>query len=316
MGELDLDRVRGYVEARREEHHIPALAVAVVSAGEILLADGFGVANLEWTAQATSDTAFQLASATKLLTATLLMLLVESGEVRLGASVKEYLTEAPESWARISVRHLASHTSGIPDGVGEVESVEGAVTAAARLPLEYEPGSRVRYGLVDYAVLTRVLEIATSTPFQQLLQLRLLDPLGMSSTRFDNAEELGDQPVRVSDVVPRRASVYNWDGKAQRGYAFLFPRWTYSAGGLYSSAGDLARWAAALDGGDLLSRDSQREMLSRQALTDGTEGPFGVGWIVDEHSGRRVAGHSGGPALADIVRFPEEHLTVVVLTNQ
>lgn len=240
----------------------------------------------------------------------------EGGEIQLDARVAEYLPQVPASWQAITLRHLALHTSGIPDDLGDVRSVEDAVDAASRLPLEYDPGEKVRYGLTDFVVLTRILQTVTGVDFQVLLRDRLLSPLGMTSTRFDNTTELPDHPVRVSNIVPRRASVYDWDRDAQRLFAFLFPAWTYSAGGLYSSASDLAGWAAALDGGNLLTPESLREMWTRQRLNNGGEGPFGIGWIVDEHRGRKVTGHSGGPALADIVRFPDENLIIAVLTNQ
>ena len=316
MVPIDLASIDEYLQARIEEHHIPALSVAIVRDGETLVARAHGVANLEWDAAATPDTSFQLASVTKLLTATLLMALVEDGAVRLDASVLEYLPDAPESWAAITLRHLASHTSGIPDNVGTVASVAEAVEAAAQLPVLHMSGEKVRYGLLDFTVLTQVLETVTGKDFQSLLRDRLLTPLQLTSTRFDNTTELSDQPVRVSDVVPHRASIYEWEGQAQRAYSFLFPAWTYSAGGLLSSAADLARWAAALDGGDFLRPDSLEQMWTPQRLTDGTNGPFGVGWIVDEHRGDKVTGHSGGPALADIVRFPDKKLTIIVLTNQ
>ncbi len=252
MDQDRLTRVDRYLRARMEEHHIPALSIAVVQDGTVLKADAHGLANLEWDTPATPDTAFQLASVTKLLTATLLMMLVEGGEIRLDAPVAEYLPAAPASWRAITPMHLASHTSGIPDDVGDLRSVEDALDAASRLPLEYEPGEKVRYGLNDFVVLTQILQTVTGEDFQVLLRDRLLAPLGMTSTRYDNAVQIQDQPVRVSDVVPHRASVYNWDRDKQQLFAFLFPTWTYSAGGLYSSASDLARWAAALDGSKLL----------------------------------------------------------------
>jgi CubicO group peptidase (beta-lactamase class C family) len=98
-------------------------------------------------------------------------------------------------------------------------------------------------------------------------------------------------------------------------FAFLFPAWTQSAGGLYSSAADLAKWAAAIDHG-LLQPESLAALWTRQRLSENGESPFGIGWIVEQHRGRKVVGHSGGPALGDIVRFVEEGLTIAVLTNQ
>ncbi len=96
----------------------------------------------------------------------------------------------------------------------------------------------------------------------------------------------------------------------------MYPSWTYTAGGLYSSASDLATWAAALDGGKLLPPSSLAEMWANQRLEDGTSIPFGLGWVVESLRGRKVVGHSGGPALGDIVRLVEEKVTIIVLTNQ
>lgn len=309
-----LGRVDAYLRGEMERRSIPGLAVSVVHAGEMLKAEAYGVANLEWDAAATPDTAFQLASVTKLLTSTLLMVLAERGDISMAGSVREYLPDAPESWSAITVRHLASHTSGISDEAGAMASVEETVRAAYDTPLAYEPGTRVEYGLNDYVVLTHVLETAMGAPFPALLRERLTEPLGMTATRFDNVRVEGR--ARVSDIIPQRTAVYRWDGTTQKRFALLFQTWTYSAGGLYSSANDLGKWSAALDGSDLLSAESKWEMFTRQRLANGMAGPFAVGWIGAAHGGRTVMGHSGGPALADVARFPDEALTVSVLTNQ
>jgi CubicO group peptidase (beta-lactamase class C family) len=309
-----LTRAEEFLRAKMAEQHIPAAALTIVERGQMLTAEAYGTADLEWNVAATPETVFQLASATKLLTATLVMLLVEADEIRLDDSVANYLPEAPPSWKPITIRQIASHTSGIPDQIGVVTSVEGTVEAAVRTPLEYDPGSQVKYGLNDYVVLTDILQRLTGKSFQALLQERLLGPLGMTSTRFDNNREEG--PYRIWDVVPRRASIYRWTDGRQMAYAFLYPTWTQSAGGIYSSAVDLATWAEAIDRGQLLRPESLTEMWTRAKLTSGEESPFGIGWIVDKHDGLRATGHSGGPALADIVRFVDSALTIAVLTNQ
>ncbi|MFD2077644.1 serine hydrolase domain-containing protein [Actinopolymorpha cephalotaxi] len=305
--------VEDHLRARMKQHHIPALGLAVVRGGRPL-ARAYGTANLEWDAPATTGTAFQLASVTKLLTATLLMLVVEDGTLRLDAPVGEYLPDAPPSWDQVTVRRLTSHTSGLSDDVGSPASVEEAARAAFERPLEYEPGTQVRYGLSDYVVLAYLLQSVTGRAFPDLLRERLTDPLGMTSTRFDHAAD--DGTARVSDVLPRRATIYDVRDDRRQVYAFLFPAWTYAAGGLYSSAADLATWAAALRGGDLLSPASVREMWTPERLRDGSAGPFGVGWIVDQRHGSPAVGHSGGPALADVMHLVDDDLTVAVLTNQ
>jgi CubicO group peptidase (beta-lactamase class C family) len=322
------ERVDEYLRTRMHKDHIPATAAAIVRDGEMLYCRGHGLANLEWETPASEDTAFQLASATKPLTGTLIMMLVEAGKLRLEALLAEYLPQAPPFWERTTVRHLATHTSGLSEDVlkhvfdpeagpappDAPNSTEEIVAAAAQLPLAYEPGSKAEYGLTDFVVLTAILERVGDAPFQTMLHDRILDPLGMTSTSFDNATDHG--PSRVAEIVPRRASLFYWREERQEEYRFLYPAWSYAAGGIYSSAADLARWAVALDRGELLRPDSVEEMFTPQTLAGGEPGPFSPGWHVYAHGERRVVGHSGGPALGDIARFRDDGLTAVVLTNQ
>jgi hypothetical protein len=90
---------------------------------------------------------------------------------------------------------------------------------------------------------------------------------------------------------------------------FYFPERSYCAGGLLTSVTDLAKLAVALDAGRLLSSQSLEK------LANGTPNSYGIGWVIKNYNGRRAVGHSGGPALADVLRFPEEKLTIAVLTN-
>jgi CubicO group peptidase (beta-lactamase class C family) len=323
------DRTDAYLQGRMEADHIPAVAAAIVHEGEIVYCRAHGRANLEWEIPATAETAFQLASAIKPLTGTLLMMLVEAGDLRLEAPVREYLPQAPAAWDEITVRHLATHTAGLSEEAvshvhtraagedlppGTANSVPEIVAAAAELPLASRPGEHAQYGLTATVVLTAIIEAVAGRAFPALLHDRLLEPLGMSSTRFDNGADHGGS--RIADIVPRRASLFRWHEGQQRDFRFFYPVWSYAAGGLLSSAADLARWTVALDRGELLRPETMEEMFTPQTLLDGTLGLFSPGWVVYTHDERRVVGHSGGPALGDIVRFRDDGFTVVALTNQ
>lgn len=302
--------VEAYLREQMRIAHLPSVSVAVVRDGRIELLQSYGTANLEWDVAATRRTAYPLASATKPLTGTALMALVEDGVLSLDASVADYVPFAPDAWRPITLRHLMAHASGISDdlGPGAPADAEEAARRVAGRPLVFEPGSQSAYGIGGYAVLQYVIEQATGQPFPEVLRARVLAPLGMDDTRFDHATN--DGPFREADVVPERAGVYAWDGEAQRVFWFHFGSEAYTAGGLLSTAADLARWAAALDTGRLLSDESLRQMWGDE------DTPFGVGWARGTYRGRRTVGHSGGPALADILRFPDERLTIVVLANQ
>jgi CubicO group peptidase (beta-lactamase class C family) len=309
------DEIDDYLQAQIAKNHLPGLSVAIVRNGKIIKLKGYGVANLEWEQPVTPDTVFQIASSTKPFTGTALMMLVEEGKISLDDKVSKYLPDAPAAWQNITIRHLATHASGIG---GNVDAKPGAtaeefVKAAYRLPLDYQPGEKSAYALSDFIVLTYIIEKVTGQSFNKFLKTRLYDRFGMSGSGFEFAWEYSS--VRSASVIKKRATVYKWETDAQKIYWFLYAPRSYSAGGMFSSAADIARFSAAFDEGKVLSNKYLEQMWSRDKLADGSLNPFGVGWIVGAYNGRKTVGHSGGPALGDILRFPEEKLTIVVLSN-
>lgn len=295
--------------------HVPGMGVALVRAGKVEKLATYGVANVEWQAAVTDDTRFQLASATKVFTGTLVMLLVQDGTLRLDDPIAKYLPEAPAAWRAITIAQLAAHASGIPEPAEPPRgTLADEAAALAKRPLAFAPGTQAVYGLSDYLVLAHVLEKATGRAFPELLQARVFAPLQLTCTAFDRATDAG--PTRSADVIPRRASVYRWAGDHQRTAWFLYPEATYASGGLWSCLPDLAKWARAMDEGRLLTAESERIASTPYRLRDGREAPWGVVFSTGSLRGRRSYGHSGGPALADIVRLPELDVTVIVLANQ
>jgi len=297
--------------------HIPALAVAVVRDGKVVKLAAYGTANLDWDAPASPRTAFQLASGTKAFTGILLMKLVEQGKVSLDDPVSRHLPDAPESWKGITIRHLATHTSGLQrdPGAGKTfATVDEAVAAAYTLPLEYTAGARSQYGLTDFVVLTKVLEKVSGRSFVELLREQIFQPFGLGDTAFDDAVDEGDRSSWLP--IRHRATTYRWNGTTQRAYFFYYPKYTSSAGGLFSSAADLATLLAALGQGRLLQPASLDAMWTAPPVEGGGKGEFGVGWVSGRYRGFRAVGHSGGPALSDLLYFPEQKLGIAVLTNQ
>ena len=312
---LRADEVDDYLKAQMKKNHIPGLAVTIIRNGKITKLKGYGLANLEWNQPVTPNTAFQLASSTKPFTGTALMLLVDEGKLSLGDKVAKYVPDAPVEWQDITIRHLATHSSGIRDDVelAKDATIEEYVKTAAKLPLSYRPGERSSYGISGYIVLRYIIEKVSGQAFPDFIKTRLVDRLGLTSTQFDFSADADG--IRTSDVIKERASVYNWDNGKYKNYSFLFTERGYTAGGLLSSVADLAKLAVALDTGSLLSNKSLEQMWSEDVLADGRRNTFGVGWVVKNYNGRKTVGHSGGPALSDILRFPVEKLTIVVLTN-
>jgi CubicO group peptidase (beta-lactamase class C family) len=159
-------------------------------------------------------------------------------------------------------------------------------------------------------VLTRVIETVTGKHYEELLQARLK----LQCTGFDHVGD--DGPTRRADVIPGRVGVYRWEGDHQRTAEYFYPAWAYPSGGAFACVGDLAGWAIAMDEGKLLSPASEQLAATQFRLADGRPCEFGVVFTAGTVRGHRAYGHPGGPALADIVRLPDDKLTVVVLSNQ
>ncbi|RYD44368.1 MAG: class A beta-lactamase-related serine hydrolase [Sphingomonadales bacterium] len=225
-------------------------------------------------------------------------------------------SDAPASWSAIRVRQLADHTSGLAEQRGATRNatVDNILATAMAAPLAYTPGSEARYGFTDFTVLRVILEKAGGDTLPRLLQTQLFEPQDMRATAFANASD--DGTVRIGDLIPRRAQVYGLRDDMLTTSDFFFAPQGYGAGGLHSSIEDLAKLFSSLDAGLLLKPESVRKLEEPSKLTNGDRAPFGLGWIARSYRGATLAGHSGGPALADIWRIEDRKLTVIVLTNQ
>jgi CubicO group peptidase (beta-lactamase class C family) len=308
-----------FIRNRIKEFNIPAVSVAVIDNGKVVLIKSYGKSNLECNARATKETSFQLASSTKLISATALMTLVQNGKLDLNEKVRHYLRSLPESWDDMKVMDLVAHQSGIVDLLGlqyNFKSVNSAVDTAVARPLDFAPGTKTVYAGGDYAIVMTLIEKISGMPFEEFLEQALLNKIGMHHTVYNNMEQ--DFIYRTYDTIPYAATVYKWDKekRQQRVFSMMFSSWTYPAGGLFSSIEDLCKWVVALDKNTILKPEFQDRMWTAAKLRDGKTAPFGVGWIVADHNGELATGHSGGPALSDIVRLPKRKITAIVLTNQ
>ncbi|MET0411526.1 MAG: serine hydrolase domain-containing protein [Polyangiaceae bacterium] len=291
--------------------HVPGMALVVVRDGKVVKQSAYGVASLELGVPVTATTRFQIASATKVLTGTLVMQLVQDQTIALDAPVRRYLPDAPPTWDRITIAQLAAHASGIADLPDPVDTtIDEVVSALAKRPLAFAPGAKAQYGLSDIYVLTRVIEKVTGKRYEELLQERL----GLQCTGFEHPR--GDGPTRRADVIPGRSGVYRWEGDQQRTAEYYYPTPASSSGGAFACIGDLSRWAVAMDQGTLLSPASEQQASTPFRLADGGAAPWGVVFTTSTVRGYRAYGHPGGPALGDILRVPDQKLTVVVLSNQ
>ncbi|MFP2904710.1 serine hydrolase domain-containing protein [Pyxidicoccus sp. 3LFB2] len=304
-----------FADYRRPES--PGASVVVIHDGKVAVRRAYGLADLEKRAPATPESNFRLASLSKQFTAMGILLLVKDGKLRLDDRVVEVLPGFPAYLREVRIHHLLQHTSGIWDYeafVPETQTVQvkdrDVLDLLSRTDRTYfAPGTAVRYSNSAYAVLALVVQQVSGMPFARFLQERVFAPSGMSATV---AHEEG-----VSTVA-RRAYGYavGPDGFIPRDQSNTSA--VLGDGGIYTSVEDLVAWDRALDAHALIDAETQRAAWTPAPLPDGTTSRYGFGWFVDEDGGRKRLSHHGETCgfTNAIVKYPEQRLTVIVLTNR
>jgi CubicO group peptidase (beta-lactamase class C family) len=292
-------------------------AALVANREGVILKKGYGFANFEWQVPNTPDTKFRLGSITKQFTSMVIMQLVAEGKIKLDEKMTTYLPDyRADTGDRITMRHLLTHTSGIPSYTGQTGFLQNVsrnpygvaefVKAHASGDLEFEPGSKYAYNNSGYFLLGAIIERVTGKPYEQVVRERIFEPLGMKDSGYD----------RTAVILPKRASGYQLTPAGYRNAEYLDMSIPYAAGALYSTVEDLYKWDRALYGTALLSEELKKEMFTPMLsfyafgwstrgvkLQDGT-------WVpAIQHGG----GINGFNTL--LVRVPDTHELVVLLDN-
>jgi CubicO group peptidase (beta-lactamase class C family) len=309
-----LDSVDRYLRAELARQRIPGMSVAVLRGDSVLLARGYGYANLEHRVPATDSTIYQSGSVGKQFTAAAIVTLAGEGRLGLDDPIGKYFPGRPRVWHKVTIRHLLTHTSGIPDYTGKLVDFrrdyteEQLATLYARLKLEFQPGATWSYSNTGYALLGFIVRKVTGQFYGDWLRDRVFQPLGMRTARV----------ISESDLVPNRAAGYELvDGRIRNQEWVSASLNTTADGSLYLSVRDLARWAIGLNHARV--PDSAGLVLSWTPvrLNDGGTYPYGFGWGVEEQRGHLRVGHGGSwqGFRTSIQRYPEYDLTVIALAN-
>ncbi len=298
-----------------ERQHIPGLSLLVSRAGKIVLAEGFGMANMELQAPVKPETVFQSGSMGKQFTATAVMMLVEEGKVGLDDPLTKYFPDAPATWKEATVRELLSHTAGFGDYPRKFDfhkdlTEDEELKIVERTPLGFPPGTKWEYSNLGFLTLGILIHRVTGEFYGDFLQQRIFQPLGMSTTRI----------ISEADIVPNRAAGYRLVRGELKNQEWVAPTINTTAdGSLYFSILDLAKWDAALYTEKLLKRSGLQAMWTIAMLKNGqpNKGGYGFGWFVEDRRGHHVVSHDGAwqGFETTIARYVNDQLTVVVLTN-
>lgn len=284
--------------------------VLVARGDKILLSKGYGSANLEWDIPNAPNTKFRLGSITKQFTAASILLLEERGKLSVNDPVKKFMPDAPAAWDKVTLFHLLTHTSGIPDFTNfpDYAKLEPFATTPEQLvarfkdmPLEFEPGDRMKYDNSGYVLLSYLLEKISGQKYEQFVRENLFTPLGMKDTGYDSN----------SAVIQHRAAGYTPNRGVIENTGFVHMSIPQGAGALYSTTEDLLKWEQGLFGGKVIKATSLEKM------TTPYKSDYALGLFVRTAAGHKVIEHGGSIEGFNtmLAYYPEDKLTVIALAN-
>ncbi len=313
--------VHNHIRREMVQQQIPGLALSVMVQGEPVLLHGYGYANLEHEIPVTPHTVFEMASITKLFTATAVMMLVQESKLALSERLSHCLPNLPEAWQAITIRQVLTHSSGLKgytDTPRYWETTRLDISREAILdlvrdePLLFPPGQRYHYDNTGFYLLGLLLEQVSGKTYGDLLDALIFTPLGMADTRANDPYA----------IVPRRAAGYSLQDGALRNKAYYSTAGTFSAGVLLSTVSDMAKWDAALYTEKLLETAVLQQMWTPNPIERRNERllnfSLGLGWFLVDHRETFFAGHGGGIIgfSSTYLRFLREGVSVVLFCNR
>ncbi|HEY3824226.1 MAG TPA: serine hydrolase domain-containing protein [Bryobacteraceae bacterium] len=293
--------------------------VLVARGNRVVYERGFGFANLEWRIPNDTRTRFELGSITKQFTALLVLQFVNEGKIRLDGRISDYLPwYRHDTGGRVTIHHLLSHTSGIPEFIGAPGFLEGAASrrkySVQEFALEhcsgnlqFEPGAKFAYSNSGYFLLGAIIEEVSKKTYEQLLEQRIFAPLGMKDSGYTHTET----------ILPNRAAGYERTSEGLRNARYYDMSIPFAAGALYSTARDLYLWDQALYTERLLPA-GLRDLLFTPNLEN-----YGYGWAIlipvpgSPYAGESIPMHGGEifGFQSVIQRIPDHRELIVLLDN-
>ncbi len=295
----------------------PGCALGVFQSGKIVYSRGYGMANLAAGEPITAKTIFDIGSTSKQFTAASILLLAQRGKLSLDDDVRRYIPELPQYQKPITIRQLMHHTSGLRDYVnlltlagttneGDVTAKQSVDMLVRQKALNYEPGAEFLYSNSGYLLLSQIAERVTRKNLATFADKNIFKPLGMKATRILAAE---------NKVLPNRAIGY---APTASGFRIFMSGWDETgSGGVHTSIEDLLRWDNNFYKPRVGGEKLRTAILARGVLNNGTAVPYAGGLMIETFRGMNAVSHSGAWVgyQAELVRFPEQHLSVATLCN-
>jgi CubicO group peptidase (beta-lactamase class C family) len=308
-GRVEVDRLMS-----RYTGEVPGASLLVIRDGKAVVRRGYGYANLEEHVKASPETNYRLASVTKQFTAACILLLRQDGKLRLQDRIRKWLPQLPAEDDNITIYHLLTHTGGLidyedlipPGRTAQLDDADVLSMIAAQHRLYFQPGSAYRYSNGGYVLLGLIVQRVSGMDLADFMKKRIFRPLGMKHTllyEHNRGPQVTDRAYGYSDINGKWTRTDQDITSATRG-----------DGGIYTSIDDMVKWDAALYTDELLNADSRRMAFTAHVRTDDPTIDYGFGWRITGdtvwHSGESMGFRNV------IVRWPKQHLAVIILSNR
>lgn len=295
----------------------PGAAIAIVRNGKMVYKNGFGMANLEYDIPVTPSTIFHIASVSKQFTTFAILLLEKEGKLSLDDDIRKYLPEVPDFGKKITLRNLATHTSGLRDQwnllsmagwrMDDVITREHILKLVSRQKeLNFDPGAEFLYCNTGYTLLAEVVARVSGKTFPEYTEEYIFKPLNMTSTLFYDDHER---------IVRNRAYSYKSDANGYRKSVLNYAN--AGATSLFTTVEDLSLWALNFEDPVVGDRELISKMSQKGILNNGDTIEYALGQVVGNYKGLTMISHGGADAgyRTFLARFPDQQFSVMVFSN-
>lgn len=297
----------------------PGCSVAVAKDGKLLFEKGYGLGNIEQNVRLTPQTVFDIGSTSKQFSAASILLLEKQGKLSVNDEIYKYVPELPDYGKPITILNLLNHTSGLRDylalfelagyNVDSVTTDEEALALVARQKaLNFDPGTQWYYSNTGFFLLSTIVKRVSGQTLREFAAVNIFGPLQMNNTMFRDSHTL---------LIPNRALAYDPIEKG-KGYTMNVSYFEQTGdGAVHTTVEDLLKWDENFYSGKVGGKEFLAELQLPGKLNSGKTLDYAKGLFVGTYRGLPVVRHGGawGGYRAELLRFPEQHFSVVTLCN-
>lgn len=320
--ELKSQDLDAFITSEMKKRQIPGLALGICEGDSLMKVASYGYADLQNLGPTQINTTFELASITKQFTASAIVLLLQDGKLKLDDPISDYIEDCPVAWKDITIKHLLTHTSGLP-AMRHGYTGASAITPQAYMStigsknlskdfyfdliktdgIDFPPGEDYRYSDTGYFLLGYIIDNISGS-YRTFIQDRIFNVVGMTSSYI--VDQITIHKLEARGYTLRDGELVN----IRRIYDSEIP----SHYGIFSNIADLQKWDAVLNSNVLFTDKSKALMWGRAQLNNGKSIGYGLGWDIKVKKKKLIVSHTGITG-TEMIKFVDDGVTFIVLTN-